>query len=92
MPRGRRLWTNEERRRLVILWWSEDDMNEVAKKLNRSEAACWIEFARIALYGIELAEFRDKIKKLEQRLDKIDDLRGPKVKRILKEYEIKQKP
>jgi hypothetical protein len=91
MPKKGSLWTNEERRELVTLWW-EEGVDKAAKKLGRSEAACWIELARIALYGIELAEFRNRLRNLEGKLTKIDRMRGPDVDRILKEYKRKSTP
>lgn len=58
-------------------------MDEVARILHRSVDACWIEWARISLYGLVLTEFRGNLKKLESVLTKIDNERGPNVERIL---------
>ena len=59
-------------------------MNEVAIILHRSIDACWIEWARISLYGLVLSEFRGNLKELENILTRIDNERGPNVERILR--------
>jgi hypothetical protein len=85
-------WTKEDRRKLVDLWWWEGgDLKKAAKKLGRSEAACWIEFLRLALYGVELAEFRNDFLDLEERLHRIDTERAPRGSRILEKYKPKRK-